>query len=157
MKNNKGFTLLEVIIVIAIIATMSTVFVSTMSQNTTTELNRAVSSTASLLSHGKVATLSGEPVVTVVIWGDDVGFHGGVYSDGRTQSEEMLIKSGTIVTYTSSSGTNTLGEGDTLSITFNRQTGAFESPAGISNITFKAGNVVRSVEITPTTGYFETT
>ncbi len=156
-NNNKGFTLIEVIVVIAIIAIMSTVFVSTMSQVTIAELGDAATSTAALLSHGKVSTLSGEPNVTVEIWGDAGGFYGAVYSDGRTQNEEKLIKAGTVVSYTDASGGGTIDSGDTLEITFNRNTGAFESPSGISSISFSAGNTIRTVEITASTGYITTT
>ncbi len=182
-KNNKGYTLVELIVVIAIVALLASIITYSIGIVSRNRSREAASDFSALLSAAKISTMSGEveiddsdpdnikinsPMIELAYsTGDDV-FYGNVYTVSRTtpSNVEDLGDGSLSVSYTI--GSNASQEiNDTsaitrISISYNNETGAVAefaengTPAnltGVSQIIVDFGS--SQITIYPATGYHE--
>ncbi len=164
-QNNKGFTLLELIVVIAIIGILSVLSTSFISLAFSERASEAADVVHSLMSECKTASLSGrkDPKLTIEYDATTSSykavFVAGEGSQQSTQSE--VLGDGRIeVSWIDEDGTETTLTED-MEITFDRGTGKMTLKLGTTNVTnsikkisFVGGNRIYDIEVVPSTGYF---
>ena len=135
MKNkNKGFTLVELIIFIAIFAILLGIAVPSLNSILGFRVNRAANSIAAALDKTKTEAAN-RLVGEMKLEKREDGYYISYYLDrGKVSGEsnvkqdqpEKIAPAKTMISYTTSSGTTQeLGAGDSIVITYDRATGAF--------------------------------
>ncbi len=155
MPNSKGFTLVEVIIVAAIIAVLSSVLISGVSLVSSSGAAQSVNAISSALSFARVKTMSGEPSVELVISLEEGGYYCTVFANGEEAQKEMIADTGAQLFYTESSGVPTfISSTNTLEIAYDIS-GALSKPIELQTIEMHVGNTVYAIKITAETGFHE--
>lgn len=152
MKNNQGFTLVELIVVIAIMSIIAGVSSNVMSSVSNQELKDFVNSYDAMLSECKVETLSGMPSPSLKIVVEDGEYRAVLYKNGTEVKKQYLGEDYLTCKFYTADGTEKSGS---LSISYDRSTGAITTSiedvtkVSVSN---KKGTTY-SVELIPQTGY----
>ncbi len=173
MKNNQGFTLIELIVVIAIMGIVAGVSTSTMSSVSNQELKDFVNAYDALLSECKVETMSGMPDPGIRIIREEREYRAVFYKtvvtkddDGNSITTEEIVRKeylgpislDVVCTYVDNASAEHTYAGD-LSISFDRSTGEIKTslPAGtqVSLLKYSISNGRKTyhVELIPATGY----
>ena len=137
MRKNKGYSLIELVVVIALLAILSTIVVSSIMSINTSEASKCVSNINSLVTKGKVNSMSRATDVVVVIRFDGTNFLGEYYEGTHLVSTEVMGSSRVAVTYTTDDGT-VVDLGDTtkkLYISFVRDTAALKTLGAAATVT----------------------
>ncbi len=156
--NQKGYTLIEVMVVVMIIALLLGVVIISVAQVHTADMRKASNSFNSMISQTRVSTMSGAGGgnVDLILSSESDGIYGTI-NHGTTEFEkEKLADSGTEVLHVAADGTSSTAALP-ITITFNNQTGAFTAPLDTSRIGFKTGDVIYYVDLVIATGYHEVT
>ncbi len=149
--NNKGYTLVEVLIVVLIITILTPLVTSSVSQITAGEISKAAETTASLYSYARVSTVSGKSNSEMQIVRTDDGYYGKFLHDELEEKSDWLCDASTEITILDKDGNYTaIGEKFVLVFDLN---GALSSPTNIEGINFKSGYAEVEIQIVPETGY----
>ena len=161
MKNNKGFTLVELIVVIAIMAIIAGVSSSTISIISKQELKDFTNNLDAMLCQCKVETMSGmtDPVLEISIEDDEYRatlYEMALQDDGSRVKQAVksqylgedylkcsYVKEGSAVNYT--------GNG-VISFKYNRNTGELVDKT-ITKVSVSDKTGTFSIEFVPQTGY----
>lgn len=147
-RNNQGFTLVEVIVVVAIVGILSGIVSLSVNHIFANRARKFVSACDAMLTRCRVETLSGAGADTFVeLRTDGAQYTVSFYRNGTVEDEETLKSAGNACTYTASGAETTLTAGAPLQLRFDRTTGALSQPC--TNIT--VGGF--SIALTPATGY----
>lgn len=125
--NNKGFTLTELIVVIALIGILGAAVSLSVSNIFRNQSRKFVSSYDSMLSRCKIDTLAGAPAGTKVdLWleSSDNRYHAALYEGGTDPVDEIVLENASASCSYESGGTSTTIDGTPLSLSFSRTTGA---------------------------------
>ncbi len=177
-KNNKGFSLVELIIVISLIAILSTTVSVTIGLIFSASAGEASSDFASLITHCRVASLSGEhqPSVVLTLNTTDNTLYGEVLYGTTQVNHEQLASRDVTVTYSVDTDNDGVADADyTISsanneISFGFDTsGVFDFSKGrspivsslnpdtsddvITQIRFSSGGDTHTIDLNTTTGY----
>ena len=167
-KNNKGFTLIEIIVVIAIIAVLSTGVFLTAKLVHLNRMKEAISDIAALLSTCKMSSVTGQAEAKTeleISYVENKGYIAQIilyeYAANLVDGNKAIIKPGTVkleeflgkgfdLTYTDDSGKHNIKDG-TLIICYDRQTAKLVG----TQVTEIAAEDRYKIEIHPLTGYHE--
>ncbi len=166
IKNNKGYTLIELIIAVAIMSLLATAIALSFNIVFATGTTEAANDFNTLVSYCKVAALSGEeePYVALLYDTTEEAFFGEVYFGTYQAKRERLSDQRILVSYTPQGGSATDIDASNSIITFGfNSDGAFDFTAGtnpiitgeIDSISFTAGGTTKTLDFTATTGYIE--
>ena len=164
-RNNKGFSLVEMIVIVAILGILVGVFSTSIMPLLSQRAERAAKSTNDLLSKCKVYSMSraGEIYVRLRIEPyKKVNNIIAEYYEGTTLIESEILATGRTILTVNGTALNT----NSLWISFSRSTGAIDvfgtqnsstPPSGVSplRIGFADGNKAFEVQIIPSTGKHE--
>lgn len=153
-SNNKGFTLVELIVVMAIIAIFTAIVGLSISTLNSAKAERCAASVNSLISKCRADSLgrTGSSYLTISL--DDKGNIVCEHSDGANVSTDAFPASGVSVLFTTTS-TYALTTANSLTLSFDRSTGAQNSPS-YTAITFTSGRTY-TITLVPSTGYHKLT
>lgn len=165
--NNRGFTLVELIVVIAILGILSGVMSYSVNQIFSSRARKFADEYDALLTQCRVSTLSGAKApVYVKLYQDTNGdFYGALYEGGSEVSSKKLGGNSLSCTFTYGSGTGTtaaISDSQSLCIGYNRSTGAFLAlnSVGTGLNTGLSGNCTKvcvadkiTITLVPSTGY----
>lgn len=173
MKNkNAGFSLIELIVVVAIIVVMVGISASWISSLMGYRARECANKTASSLTATKVKSMSKAVNSNDVTWtlykGSDNCYYIDVVvnntANGTTDTDKSKVsKAGVTVSYYKADGSEVvLGDSDKIQLYYNRSTGMLcdlttSLKADISKIAFRAGKREYSFEVVPMTGKVSTT
>ena len=170
MKNNKGFSLVELIVVVAILGVCVGIVSMSLSTIFSSRAKKCANEISSLLSQCKVSAMSRSGSVYLKIFGFDGEIRGQIY-ENTADGEKCLTDDslgGPNVTVSFTAGGNAYNVSNTaLYISFNRETGAFidvneaEALAGVSSgvsgscdiINVSGGSRNYEIALVPSTGY----
>ena len=164
-KNNKGFTLLELIVIIAILAVVVGLAVVSLSPILSTAAKQAAVTAKSKIYQCKTDCLAKDADKTCLVLSNDEGYLVATYYEGDLTTElssEKLTNRKAILTY----GGTELSEGQKLFINFNKSTGSVKRfgvaselsdvpEAGSSSncdLTITSGITTYELRIDPVTG-----
>ena len=157
MKNNKGFTLVELVVVIAmmaIIAGVSSTVISTVSKQ---ELKDFTNNLDAMLCQTKIETMSGMPDPALEISIKDGEYRATLYKNSSSTAREV-IKSQYLgddylkCTYVSDGNVNNYTGNGVISFKYNRNTGELiDKTITDVSVTSKLGTY--SIQFVPQTGY----
>ncbi len=175
MKNNKGFTLVELIIVIAIIAVLASSSFAYFSLNSSTNAKEVASDLQAMISRLKISTISGEinPYMSVIHESD--GLYAVLYIEDENgiqieAEKKKLANSGMEILYKVKESNNeiVLGESSPINLKFDRDSAAFDFSdkveeggsvlmtfADIEYIRIEAGAYDYILQLTQSTGFTE--
>lgn len=156
-KNNRGFTLVELIVVVAIIGVVAGIVGLTAGTAVSARAQRGAESVNVLVSKCKAGCLSktGDVHLTLSVEGGNL--IGRYYENGSLISTDSLPLSGVTVSYTTKkSGFDPVTvalAGNPLTLSFDRATGAQIQPGGVgcTTISFDGGRVF-TIQLIPSTG-----
>lgn len=162
MKNNKGFSLIELIIVLAIIAVLGGVMWMGFQSVGSRQVNQCTNNIESFLGRTKTLALA-KDAAKVRIYRNDDGYYADIYV-GSAAAPETTKKIGTdslAVSYvTNDSAVTAFSVGTQLELSFQRDSGAFTALGGGSTgvycveIQVIKGDYERSVKMIPETGKY---
>ncbi len=151
-KNNKGFTMVELIIVLAIMGVLLSVISFSASILLRNESREASSKVNALLASCKIESLSGVHDSRLEIFLENGEYKARLYQSDSQYEEEILGAESLSIIYKLKGDDIPIEIGnDPLVISFNKETAALES-AQVTLIDFNAGY---QITLYPTTGYFE--
>lgn len=162
MKNNKGFTLVELIVVIAIMAIIAGVSSSTISIISKQELKDFTNNLDAMLCQCKVETMSGmtDPVLEISIKDDEYRatlYEMALQNDGsrvkQVVKSQYLGEDYLVCKYDET----TLARTDTLTVQFDRSTGEITTNKGFKTISVSNGRGTYKVQLVPETGFHKVT
>lgn len=170
MKNNKGFTLVELVVVIALMSIIAGVSSYTLSSVTNQELKDFANNYDSMLSQCQIETMSGmqNPVLELKLHNDGeykATLYRTIIVDGNPRREvvkSQYLGEDYLTCYYSIDGnsqTLNLGQYETLSLTFDRSTGEITTKVDadeykITRIgAIDKRNVSYGIDLVPETGY----
>lgn len=130
MRSDKGFSLIELIVVIAILSIVSAAAVMGYRSLSPWQVSKCISGIDSSLDKAKVTALS-KSDAEFSIYKNSEGYHIKIITAGGNTEEENKLISGPAVTvsYTATDGSNTVigeGEENALKLKFDRSSGAFK-------------------------------
>ena len=146
-KNNRGFTLVELIVVITILAIVSAIVGVSVSTVSSAREKRCAAEINSLLGMTKMKCLSRSGNVYVVIRqdGNDLvyDYYEGV--DGANATKGVLtdydiLGSGVTVKFSFGGTEKTISEAETLTLQFDRTTGGLKLPSSTEDVTITVGS-----------------
>ncbi len=160
MKNSKGFTLVELIITISIIAIAGSVVATSLSHTASIVGEESANVISSLLSYTRVSTLSGkiEPFLEISVV--DEKTYGTVYAqNGQGDYEqihsEKIGDADVEFSHTDAAGVNTpITDTHSYTIAF-LSNGTIKDPDDHKSISVITGYETLLIEITTSTGYHE--
>ena len=153
--NNKGFTLVELIVVVVIIGVLAGMIGVSVSSVSSARARRCAESVDMLISKCRVGALSHTGDVKLELSLDSKGnLVGSYYEGGILTSSETIPASGVLVSCTIGSATLTLSSATTLALSFDRVTGAQKAQPDGSMCTAIRFESSRSytIELVPSTG-----
>ncbi|MDR0248315.1 MAG: prepilin-type N-terminal cleavage/methylation domain-containing protein [Oscillospiraceae bacterium] len=159
--NNKGYTLVEIMVVVAILAVALTYTGMSIALVVTTNVRKCANNMNALISQARVNTMyKVEPSVTFRVSGGSI--IGDYYEGGTRKESKEMGSAGISVTVEYDGGSFTLTDGGTpVNIAFTRGTGALKeggSPRSYTKCTairLTRGNSAYSIIISPATGKHE--
>ncbi len=153
--NNKGFTLVEMMIVIAVIAVAIVGIITSTAVISSSNARKAANSFISLMGECRVNTTTGAQGVSIEITQNEGQLIANITKKSSTnetiEREEILCESDVQFEFLDDNDK----EITVKSITFNRETGALHEPSELDRVVFKGGNREYVVKIHASTGYFE--
>ncbi len=154
LKNNKGFTLVEVIIVVAIIAVLSSAAVVTTYQVSSTNAKQTANEIAGMLSRCRMSTLSGMVDPYLEISGNNGDITATLFANGHQIEIEEVATNAVNVSFTIGGTTTEMTGNQSLTIRYDTS-GAITSPMDIQTITASSGSKRYTINIVAATGYHE--
>lgn len=161
MKNNKGFSIIEMLVVIAIIAVLAGVGIFGFSFLQGRGADRAARKIVALLEETQAMSMV-KYDNSFLLQIDQDGFITikQIYKTTEEDNEEIfetkLDDSGVIISYETSSELVTLKEGQQLALSFKRASGEFDYIAGTNDycyeIYLEKGGTRKHISLTPKTG-----
>ncbi len=146
-QNNKGFTMVEFIVICSIMAVILSVAGMSMAIKPSSEAKQAASSIDSLLSRCKMGVLTKTGNVYMEINSDAKGVISlRYYEDSRLISTETVTSGGVTVSYSlegSSGTTKTLARTESLYLSFDRRSGGYvtlKSAFSMASKTYSGGD-----------------
>lgn len=164
-KNNKGFSYVELIIVLAIIAVLIGMVSITIGLVSRTNVAKAADKLENTLNQARTTSMArGSSRGTITIRCGNDGWY--YYSVGGGEDVKLVSTQAKIsLSYSENSGgvvttsTNTLTSGSAVTISFEQSTGAFRTIPGTSyyweNITIQNGDKIAEITLYPHTGKCE--
>lgn len=126
MKNNKGFSLIELLVVVLILSVSVTIISASISTIFTLNPRKTANQLDSLISKCKISALARAGNVSLEISKTAEGVIATYYEGSAAGEEQIIGKSSVLVSYTdSASNTTELTATDKLYISFDRTTGGF--------------------------------
>ncbi len=173
--SNKGYSLVELIIVAAIIIILASAGIYTVNAIFATGAKEATNDFYSLISQCRVATMSGEedPYVSITYDATDDTYYGEVFLGATSYDRESLSDHPLTVSYVLAGDTVlnsiesiaapsqlTFGFGDNGEFDFTKGPGDIithgaAAGSAIERLIFSSGGTSHTIELTPTTGYSE--
>ncbi|MEA4821618.1 MAG: prepilin-type N-terminal cleavage/methylation domain-containing protein [Erysipelotrichales bacterium] len=158
-RNNKGLTLVELIVAMAIISIITVIIGLSVSASSSAKTEKTAASVDALISKCRAGCLgrAGDVHLTISLDGTDIVCD--YYEDGAVVSTDTFSGSGIAVSYImtpagSEAGTTTvLSESTSLTLSFHRSTGSLTAQAGsyCTSISFTGGRTY-TIELFPITG-----
>lgn len=153
-QNHKGFSLVELIVVIAVMAILGTVSVLSFATLTGRQVTSCASEIESYISQTKMQALSRAGAELRIFVKSD-----GVYVNMSVEGRDVKVgKSGIQVRYTSNGTEVTLSDSVDLVLSFDRSSGAFTTLNGgeyyCEEIIIESGNHSQKIICIPLTGKF---
>lgn len=175
MKNNRGFTLIELMVVVAIVSILVGAMTYSINSVSSTRAKKFASDLNAMISQCRVDTMSGAPSPTYLeISQDENGdYYGTLYEGGAEKAKQKLGGSGISCSFItdsiaaqsySISGNNSTA----LYLAFDRATGAFSKLTDVkssdsalnvasgnycTSITIASGGGSYTITLVPNTGY----
>ncbi len=161
-KDNRGISMSELVVVIAIMAVLAAVGVTMIGQLSTWRLNKCFNAFKSAMSETRVQAMSKSAASMTL----KVDADGNIVIDKSYDSEEIVGGDEITVTYSNSAGTTDINIIDEeLVISYDRSSGTFK-PIGTDDdgnkiycteVTFTKGNHKKVVKLYTDTGKYEVT
>ncbi len=153
MKNNKGFTLIELIVVISLMVIIAGVSSRTLGTVSNQELKDFANNYDSMLSQCQIETMSGLPQAQLEIVISDGEYRAILYSGTEVIKSQFLGETHLTCEY---DGTK-LTTGTKLVVKFDRSTGEITTNPSFKKLSVSNKRGTYNVELVPQTGYHKVT